>query len=67
LRMGTVFGMISGVCFFLVIYFGILSQCLIVDELLRVQLMALATSFFVGGAVVAILFALAKIIAMRMR
>jgi hypothetical protein len=67
LRMGTVFVTISGVCFFLAIYFGILSQSLVMDELLRVQLTALATSFFVGGAVVAILFALTKIIAMRMR
>lgn len=67
LRMGTVFVIILGVCFFLAIYFGILSQCLVVDELLIVQLTALATSFFVGGTVVAILFALTKIIAMRMR
>lgn len=67
MRMGTVFVMISGVCFFLAIYFGILSQYLVVDELLRVQFTALATSFFVGGAVVAILFALAKIITMRTR
>lgn len=67
MRMGTVFVMISGFCFFLAIYFGILSQCLVVDELLRVQLTALATSFFVGGAVVAILSALTKIITMHTR
>ena len=67
MRMGTVFVMIPGVCFFLAIYFGLLSQYLEMDELSRVQFTALATSFFVGGAVVAILFALAKIIAMRMR
>lgn len=67
LKMGTVFVMISGVCFFLAIYFGILSQYLVVNELSRVQLTALATSFFVGGAVVATLFALTKIITMRTR
>lgn len=65
MKIGTVFVMISGFCFFLSVYFGILSQSLAVDRPLRVQLIALATSFFVGGAVVAILHALAKIIDMR--
>ena len=66
LRISTVFVMISAICFFLAVYFGILSQYLVVDKLLRVQFTALATSFFVGGAVVAILFALTKIITMHM-
>ena len=61
MRTETVFVTISGFCFFLSIYFGILSQYLVVDELLRAQLTALATSFFVGGAVVAILLAMVKI------
>ena len=63
--MGRVLVMISGFCFFLSIYFGILSQSLATDEILRVQLIALATSFFVGGALVAILLALVKFIGMR--
>ena len=65
MKIDTVFVMIAGFCFFLAIYFGILSQYLEVDILSRAQLIALATSFFVGGAVVAILLALIKIIVTR--
>jgi hypothetical protein len=65
LKIDTVFVAISGFCFFMSIYFGILSQPLAVDGLIGAQLMALATSFFVGGAVVAILLALVKIISMH--
>jgi hypothetical protein len=67
LKMETVFVTISGFCFFLSIYFGLLSQCLVVDALLRAQLTALAISFFVGGAVVAILLTLVKIIVVHAR
>jgi hypothetical protein len=65
LKMETVFVMISIVCFFLSIYFVVLSMYVIVDELLKVQPLALASSFFVGGVVIAILSAVLRIAGMR--
>jgi hypothetical protein len=65
--METVFAMISGVCFFLAINFVVLSLYAIEDKLQKVQSLAMATSFFVGGAVIIILYILVKIVAMHMR
>jgi Golgi nucleoside diphosphatase len=65
LRIETVFVMISLVCFFISIYFVVFSLYVIVDELLKVQLLALASSFFVGGVVIAILSAVLRIAGMR--
>lgn len=53
LRVKTTTLAISLVCFAFSIYFAILSLQ-IIDMALRTQLMALATSFFVGGMVVLI-------------
>jgi hypothetical protein len=58
--------MISFLCFFFSINFAVFSVYVIVDEGLREQLVAAATSFFVGGAVIAVLLIVLKIIA-RMR
>jgi len=65
LRIETVLVTILSLCFFLSIYFVILSSYAIEDKLQRVQLLAMATSFFVGGAVIAILYIVVKIVAMR--
>jgi hypothetical protein len=59
--------MILGVCFFLSINFVVLSLYAIEDKLQRVQLLAMATSFFVGGAVITILYIVGKTVAMRVR
>ena len=66
MRIQTVFVMILSLCFFLSIYFVILSSYAIEDQLQRVQLLAMATSFFVGGAVITILYIVVKIVAMYM-
>jgi hypothetical protein len=58
--------MISFLCFFFSINFAVFSVYVIMDEGLREQLVAAATSFFVGGAVIAVLLIVLKIIA-RMR
>jgi hypothetical protein len=60
MRVGTVFVVASFVCFFLSIYFAMLPPIIMPDERLRVQLLALATSFFVGGTVIIVLFAAVK-------
>jgi hypothetical protein len=60
MNVGTFFVAISSLYFFLSIYFGMLLY-VIVDEQLRAQLIALATSFFVGGMVLIILFAVVRI------
>lgn len=65
MRIETVFVTILSLCYFLSIYFVILSSYAIEDKLQRVQLLAMATSFFVGGAVIAILYIVVKIVAMR--
>ena len=65
MRIETVLVTILSLCFFLSIYFVILSSYAIEDKLQRVQLLAMATSFFVGGAVIAILYIVVKIVAMR--
>jgi hypothetical protein len=58
----TVLVVVSFVCFFLAIYFAMFPLYVIMDEPLRVQLLAVATSFFVGGTVIIILVAVVKII-----
>jgi hypothetical protein len=58
--------MISFLCFFFSINFAVFSVYVIMDEGLREQLVAAATSLFVGGAVIAVLLIVLKIIA-RMR
>jgi hypothetical protein len=63
--METVIVLIPLVCFFFSIYFAVLWLYLIVDELLKVQLLALASSFFVAGVVTAILSILLKLVGMR--
>jgi hypothetical protein len=63
LRIETVYAMILGVCFILSIYFVILSLSVIEDKLQRVQFLTMATSFFVGGAVITILYIFVKIVA----
>jgi len=63
--METVFVLIPLVCFFFCIYFVVLSLCVIVDELLKVQLLALASSFFVAGVVTATLSIVLKLVGMR--
>jgi hypothetical protein len=65
LKMETVFVVIPLVCFFFCIYFVVLSLCVIVDELLKVQLLALASSFLVAGVVIAILSIVSKLVGMR--
>lgn len=65
MRIETVFVTILSLCYFLSIYFVILSSYAIEDKLQRVQLLAMATSFFVGGAVIASLYIVVKIVAMR--
>jgi hypothetical protein len=62
LRIETTFVMISFVCFVFSIYFVMLSLYVTVDELLRQQLLATSTSFFVGGAVIAVLLTVLKIV-----
>jgi glucosamine 6-phosphate synthetase-like amidotransferase/phosphosugar isomerase protein len=61
--METVYMVILGLCFFLSAYFVILSLFVIEDELQRVQFLAMGTSFFVGGAVITILYIFMKIVA----
>lgn len=63
MRVESVFVVISFVCFFLSIYFAMLALFGTVDEQLRAQLLSLTTSFFVGGIVIAVLFAVLKIAA----
>jgi hypothetical protein len=65
--METVVAMILGVCFFLSINFVILSLYAVEDKLQRVQLLAMATAFFVSGAVITILYIVGKTLAMRVR
>jgi len=65
LRKETVFVTILSFCFFLSIYFAVLSSYAIEDQLQKVQLLAMATSFFVGGAVITILYIVVKIVAKR--
>ena len=60
MRVGTLFVVISFFCFFLSINFGVLLQYLVVDELLKAQLLSLTTSFFIGGIVMIVLFAVVK-------
>lgn len=67
MRMETVVAMILGVCFFLSINFVILSLYAVEDKLQRVQLLAMATAFFVSGAVITILYIVGKTLAMRVR
>jgi hypothetical protein len=67
LRMETVFAVILGVCFFLSINFVVLSLYAVEDKLQRVQLLAMATAFLVGGAVITILYLAARLVAMRVR
>lgn len=57
--------MISGICFFLSVYFAIFSVFVGVDDLLRVELLAMATLFFIGGVAIAVLFVARKIITMH--
>jgi hypothetical protein len=65
--METVFAVILGVFFFLSINFVILSLYAVEDKLQRVQLLAMATAFLVGGAVITILYIVGKTVAMRVR
>lgn len=62
MRIEKTFVTISLVCFFFSIYFAVLSLNVIVDQLSKERLLATATSFFVGGAVIAILLIASKII-----
>ena len=57
----TVFAIISYICFFLSTYFGILSQYLGVNELLKAQLLILTGTFFAGGTVIIASLAAVKI------
>jgi biotin transporter BioY len=52
---------ISFLCFFLSINFGVLSVYVTMDEWQKKQLLAGATSFFVGGTIVAVLLIALKI------
>jgi VIT1/CCC1 family predicted Fe2+/Mn2+ transporter len=61
LKVATVVIVVSFFCFFLAVYFAMLPQYVIVNEHLKAQLLALATSFFVGGMVLIIFFAIIKI------
>lgn len=64
LRIRTVFMVILSICFFLSVNFVILSLYTIEDKPQKIQLLAMATSFFVGGAVITILYIVA-VVAMR--
>jgi hypothetical protein len=57
----TVFVVLSFLCFFLSIYFGMLPLYVILDEQMKAQLLALSTSFFTGGLVLVASFAIIKI------
>ena len=59
----TISVMISFLCFFFSINFAVFSVYVPVDEGLREQLVAAATSFFVGGVVIAVLLIVRRIIA----
>lgn len=61
MRTETISVMISFLCFFFSINFAVLSVYVVVDEGLREQLVAAATSFFVGGVVIAVLLIVLKI------
>jgi len=61
MKVGTVFVVVSFICFFLTVYFAMLPQYVSVDGHLKRQLLALATSFFVGGMVLILFFAIIKI------
>jgi len=61
LRTETISVMISFLCFCFSINFAVLSVYVIVDEGLREQLVAAATSFFVGGVVIAVLLIVLRI------
>jgi hypothetical protein len=63
LKTETISVIISFLCFFFSINFAVLSVYVIVDEGLRAQLVTAATSFFVGGAVIAVLLIVLKTIA----
>lgn len=63
MRTETTVVMISFLCFFFSIYFAILSVYVTMNEWLKEQLLAAATSFFVGGTSVAVLLVVLKIIA----
>ena len=65
MRIENVFAMVSGICFFLSVYFAIFSVFAGVDELLKVELLAMATLFFIGGVAIAILFVARKIVTMH--
>jgi uncharacterized membrane protein len=65
LKIENAFATILGICFFVSVSFAILSVCLMVDELSKVELLAMATSFFIGGVVTAILFVAVKIVTMH--
>ena len=60
-----VFVAIPLVCFFFSIYFVVLSLYVIADELLKVQLLALGSSFLVAGVVTSILSIALKLVGMR--
>ena len=66
MRIGTVFMVILSICFFLSINFVILSLYAIEDKPQKIQLLTMATSFFVGGTVITILYIVA-VVAMRVR
>jgi hypothetical protein len=65
LRIETAFVMTSLVCFFLSINFVVLSLYAAVDEPSKVQLLALGSSFFVGGVVTGVLWVILRIVGMR--
>jgi hypothetical protein len=53
---------ISFICFFLSIYFVMISLYMVFDELLTRQLLAVATSFLAGGTITAMSLTVAKIL-----
>ena len=63
MRTETIFVVISFLCFFLAINLAVFSVYAITAEMLREQAVAMATSFFVGGAVIAVLLIILKIVA----
>jgi alkyl hydroperoxide reductase subunit AhpF len=62
LRIETAMVVISFICFFLSIYFVMISLYMVFDELLTRQLLAVATSFFAGGTITAMSLTVAKIL-----
>jgi hypothetical protein len=62
LRIETLFAAFSFFCFFLCINFVMFPMYVIVDQQLKAQFLALATSLFVGGVVSIILFTAIKLI-----